>query len=246
MTIFALLLAAAFAQPAPKPVPSDGPAAKITDKSGKPFPASIDGVRVLYFYADKSIRDPGNEVFWQVWPKSYQKGADKFPPGVGTMFCVPVGDDKVTLDVQQIVAKTVGKDAQSNLGTITVRVNNGPRPPPVPPDPEPKPPTPTSDIFKTSRDEAMKIPAASRLKASAVATALRKAQQTVMDNAMTQPASIMSLIRSKTNAAIGEATDDWKPWGIAVALKMKDAGPTTPAAWAKLIEQAAAGLEAVQ
>lgn len=92
----------------------------------------------------------------------------------------------------------------------------------------------------------MKIPQPARAKAAAVATALRAAQQTVMDNAMTQAAGVMTLIRSKTNAALGDSASAWKDWGIAVALKMRDANPMTPTAWAKLIEQAADGLGAVQ
>jgi len=153
-----LLLSFSLCQPAPpKPVPAvvDAPKASITDESGKPFPSTVDGERVLYFYADKANRDPGNEVFWQVWPKSYQKKSKKFPTKLGLMFVVPVGDDKVTLEVYQTVAKTVGKDAQSNTGVITAKVNGGgPEPvpptpvppipvPPIPPEPPPLPPIPT-------------------------------------------------------------------------------------------------------
>lgn len=142
-----LFLAAAFAQPAPKPVPADKPLAVITDDQGKPLPAKLDGVKAVYFSAEKSVRDPGTEIFWLVFPESHRKDARKFPPNQGMILVVPTPEG-VTLTVYQVVAKTVGKDAQSNVASITLPVNGGsPTPkPPVPPQPptppEPKPPLP--------------------------------------------------------------------------------------------------------
>ena len=119
--------------------------------------------------------------------------------------------------------------------------NSGPGP--VPPGPQPPALT---DVGKASKAEAEKLTGAARAKAGAVGAALRKAGQEGMDNALVQPAAVLALVRSKTNAALGDSADTWKPWGTAVALKMKDANPSAPAAWAKLLEEAAAGLEAVQ
>lgn len=116
--------------------------------------------------------------------------------------------------------------------------NNGPSPIP------PKPPEPTlSDVGKASKAEAEKLTGPARAKAKDVGAAIRKAGQEVMDNALSKPADVLALIRSKTNAVLGDVAESWKPWGTAVALKMKDANPTTPAAWATLLQDAADGLD---
>lgn len=117
--------------------------------------------------------------------------------------------------------------------------NNGPGPIP--------PPAPSlSDVGKTSKAEAEKLTGAARAKAKDVGAALRKAGQEVMDNALSKPADVLGLIRAKTNAVLADLAPAWKEWGTAVALKMKDANPTTPAGWADLLQQAAEGLEVVK
>jgi hypothetical protein len=113
-------------------------------------------------------------------------------------------------------------------------------PGPVPPGPQPPVLT---EVGKASKAEADKITGAAHDKAKAVGAALRAAAKEVMDNALVQPAAVLALVRSKTNAALGDSAEAWKAWGSVVALKFKDANPATPAAWASLLEQAAAGVE---
>ena len=117
---------------------------------------------------------------------------------------------------------------------------------PIPPGPGPQPQPELTDVGKLSKAEAEKLPAGPRAKSKDVGAALRKAGQEVMDNALSKPADVLALVRSKTNTALGADADAWKMWGVAVALKFKDANPTTPAAWANLLQQAAEGVEGVQ